>query len=805
MNRKIGVRLLLLILVMLVIPAYKAPSYEVCSSGCNYIWIQNAINNATTGDSIFIRPGTYNESVVLNVSYLNLTGNGTFNQIIINGSLIQDNAVLNVTANYANVSNITLVNGGWGLSVGGNRTSGGNYSSFNRIHIANITNQANGYITIGLIVGNMTENVTLSNITLNNISKRSNVTGNVYGAWLREYANGTNITDLNVTNVSAVQNANVWGVLVQNSRSLWRGNTTITNVSTTNTTEIASIYAGMRFDTTSATAGEKYAGANQTNFSADLNITLVSSCCLSRGLELTNGVMNVSFYNNVRITNVTSTGTTANGQALGLTIDQVGTEGNNFYGPVTVNNVSSPSDSRGISLGINGAVNTTNFSAQTMISNVSGGSTTYGAYILGANNRINGSLIIMNVSANLSGTGNGLAYGLRLDASSSSLPTIINFTRIEGVTANNNTDDTQGVYTTQNVYIASLFLGNITGSNGIGLNTIGGALTVNNFTTRGTITSTDVVIGTDNNATLGNGSMQSSANNSINFTADFAFGGAFNTTNVSLLRANISAAAAATDTYRGYWWGQVTVRDTATGAGVSGASVVFSNSSSANVGDRSTGSNGATDPILLLGVTISGGVRTNSDPYSISISRAGYGTTTTSLSLGSTEGGDVAAVSLSSGTGGGGVGGGGAGPGIDKDIIPRPPPSVLDGETGDVVVEVCVGLCLPPDLPLPPDTSIEVQLEVVAETRPGESAETGGLTEFACQLSVQPPRDRTVYAFVDTTRSTTNQTQCNWELRFNVPNDWLQLSETNSEDVTLMILEKNSWRQVHTELIKKDT
>jgi parallel beta-helix repeat protein len=76
--------------------------------GGDYQTIQDAIDNATSGDTIYVWDGIYNESIVLNKS-LTLIGNGTSNTTI-NG--ISSGTVINITANWVNVSGFTVSKSG---------------------------------------------------------------------------------------------------------------------------------------------------------------------------------------------------------------------------------------------------------------------------------------------------------------------------------------------------------------------------------------------------------------------------------------------------------------------------------------------------------------------------------------------------------------------------------------------------------------------------------------------------------------------------------------------------------------------
>ncbi len=76
--------------------------------GADYNKIQDAINNATIGNTIYVWAGTYYENIIINKS-ITLIGNGT-EDTIINGSGIGD--VVYITANWVNISNFAITNSG---------------------------------------------------------------------------------------------------------------------------------------------------------------------------------------------------------------------------------------------------------------------------------------------------------------------------------------------------------------------------------------------------------------------------------------------------------------------------------------------------------------------------------------------------------------------------------------------------------------------------------------------------------------------------------------------------------------------
>lgn len=74
----------------------------------NYTTIQEAIDDASPGDSIYVYGGTYHENVIVNKT-LSLTGEGR-EATVIDGNGSDD--VVHVTANYVSITGFTITNGG---------------------------------------------------------------------------------------------------------------------------------------------------------------------------------------------------------------------------------------------------------------------------------------------------------------------------------------------------------------------------------------------------------------------------------------------------------------------------------------------------------------------------------------------------------------------------------------------------------------------------------------------------------------------------------------------------------------------
>nr|QNO52653.1 hypothetical protein CKMLAADM_00018 [Methanosarcinales archaeon ANME-1 ERB6]QNO52673.1 hypothetical protein OOKFEKOF_00012 [Methanosarcinales archaeon ANME-1 ERB6] len=78
----------------------------------NYAKIQWAVDNATAGDTIIVRDGTYNENVDVNVNHLTIQSENGSDSTIIDGNGNGD--VVYISTNWVNVSGFTIINSGSG-------------------------------------------------------------------------------------------------------------------------------------------------------------------------------------------------------------------------------------------------------------------------------------------------------------------------------------------------------------------------------------------------------------------------------------------------------------------------------------------------------------------------------------------------------------------------------------------------------------------------------------------------------------------------------------------------------------------
>ncbi len=128
----------------------------------NYTTIQDAINNALPGDSIFVHNGTYYENIVIDKP-LSLDGENS-NTTTINGGFSGN--VVNITASYINITGFTIEASGYNpfLVKGGIRV-GGALGSAHNCNISNVTLSGN---QAGVVLASSRDNVVVGNYLVDN-------------------------------------------------------------------------------------------------------------------------------------------------------------------------------------------------------------------------------------------------------------------------------------------------------------------------------------------------------------------------------------------------------------------------------------------------------------------------------------------------------------------------------------------------------------------------------------------------------------------------------------------------------------
>ena len=153
--------------------------------------IQEGINNASSGDSIFVYNGSYYENLIIDKS-INLNGEAPNNTII---ESVSENHTINITSNNVNISGFTIKNGSKFFS--GIQILANNILLFNN----NIYNNYNG-INISGCYSNITHNNISSNKwygiilhdSFNNISMNTFIDDGIY---VQKYKNNISENTVN--------------------------------------------------------------------------------------------------------------------------------------------------------------------------------------------------------------------------------------------------------------------------------------------------------------------------------------------------------------------------------------------------------------------------------------------------------------------------------------------------------------------------------------------------------------------------------------------------------------------------------
>jgi parallel beta-helix repeat protein len=129
----------------------------------NYATIQGAVNNATAGDTIIVRDGTYPENVKVNKRLTIRSENGPANTIVESPEGVNDH-VLAVTADHVHINGLTVKNA-TGKNEAGLYFYAGLYISAQHCNITNNTAMNNAF---GFFLSESSKNSLINNIALDN-------------------------------------------------------------------------------------------------------------------------------------------------------------------------------------------------------------------------------------------------------------------------------------------------------------------------------------------------------------------------------------------------------------------------------------------------------------------------------------------------------------------------------------------------------------------------------------------------------------------------------------------------------------
>jgi peptide/nickel transport system substrate-binding protein len=185
LKKKIISGIILIFLTLSVLaPAFKVQPVKaepgIITVPDDYTTIQQAINAAKTGDTIYVRAGTYYENVIVNQS-VSLIGENRKTTIIDNGNGTIG-IVLSVYQDYVNITGFTIRNAIWGITLNNaDHCNISNNEIINNggvgIHLYNSSNY--NVISGNIIKENFNISIALISSNANRISE-NNITDSVY-------------------------------------------------------------------------------------------------------------------------------------------------------------------------------------------------------------------------------------------------------------------------------------------------------------------------------------------------------------------------------------------------------------------------------------------------------------------------------------------------------------------------------------------------------------------------------------------------------------------------------------------------
>jgi parallel beta-helix repeat protein len=188
MNKKIvGIFILMMLIGISFLPCLK--SFESSFSDTiivpdDYLSIQDAIDHAGDGDTVYVRSGIYYENLFVDKT-IYLIGEDR-NTTIIDGRNLSD--VIYISADMVNISSFTIQNGTWGITLG--------------IKLENIISSSNTIYNNNIFF-NFFNGIVIE-FSRNNTILKNNITGNFDGIWLYNTSNNTISNNMAYENVYGI-------------------------------------------------------------------------------------------------------------------------------------------------------------------------------------------------------------------------------------------------------------------------------------------------------------------------------------------------------------------------------------------------------------------------------------------------------------------------------------------------------------------------------------------------------------------------------------------------------------------------
>jgi len=167
----------------------------------NYTRIQNAIDNASDGDTVFVYNGTYNESIVINKNQLTLIGEDK-NTTIINFNpnyTIYQVPIVNINASNCSIEKLIITLSNESVIASGISINSKNNTIKNNI-ITNVTDgiELSAYSESNTIINNEIKNnligIDASSSTYNNISHNVFSNNTQYNIYLSTESDNNNVS-----------------------------------------------------------------------------------------------------------------------------------------------------------------------------------------------------------------------------------------------------------------------------------------------------------------------------------------------------------------------------------------------------------------------------------------------------------------------------------------------------------------------------------------------------------------------------------------------------------------------------------
>jgi hypothetical protein len=307
--RRVGIVTIVFLTFLFVLTnSTSATVMTVCPSGCDYATIQNAVGNASSGDTINVSAGTYDENITINKANLTLKSvDGASTTIIdANGRYT---TIIYIISNGVIFDGFAIQNAS-GVNEYGIWMNGVNGSTIKNSIIKNLI--ANTSYAVGLQMNNAYNN-TISNITISNLSmtKLNAVNLGAFGIWSTSSSDNI-FTDITINGITSSSDAQGVMLYKGSNRNSFTG-TTISALTTTGSGNSVypvgiTIYSGtspcnnntftdtsisdLNTDANGWSAGIQVRGdslANTGNIFTNTNINDIVSTGLAYGIAVTTG------------------------------------------------------------------------------------------------------------------------------------------------------------------------------------------------------------------------------------------------------------------------------------------------------------------------------------------------------------------------------------------------------------------------------------------------------------------------------------------------------------------------------------